>query len=75
VAQAEECLLCKYKALNSNPSTPKKKKKKKKERNSISTNKKLGVVLYIYHPSYVGSIRRRIIVQTSQDINATPYFK
>jgi hypothetical protein len=32
VAQAEECLLCRYKALNSNPSTPKKKEEEEKKK-------------------------------------------
>jgi hypothetical protein len=43
--------------------------------NSLSTNKKLGVVAHTCHPSYAGSINRRIMVQTSQSINVIPYWK
>jgi hypothetical protein len=32
-------------------------------RDPILTNKKLGMVMYVCHPSYVGSVNRRIGVQ------------
>jgi hypothetical protein len=38
----------------------------------ISTNKKLGVVAYTCHSSYLGSINRRIIVQAK---HMRPYLR
>jgi hypothetical protein len=38
----------------------------------ISINKKLGVV-HACHPSYMGSINRRIGIQDDRDINLRPY--
>jgi hypothetical protein len=42
---------------------------------SISTNKKLGVVVHICHPSYTRGINRRIVVQIGLGINVKPYMK
>jgi hypothetical protein len=47
-------------------------------RDSISTNKKLGRLACIYHPSYVRSINRKITVQAGpgiKSINMGPYSK
>jgi hypothetical protein len=44
-------------------------------RDPISTNKKLGVVACTCHPSYAGTINRRIMVQISQGIKARSYLK
>jgi hypothetical protein len=41
----------------------------------ISTNKKLGMVVYTCHPSYLGSIYRRITAQAGTVINIRPYPK
>jgi hypothetical protein len=41
----------------------------------IPTNKKLGMVVCTYHPSYIESINRRIMVQASHGINMRPYLK
>jgi hypothetical protein len=38
-------------------------------------NKQLGIVVYTYHPSYMGSIHRRLSVQVEQEKNVKPYFK
>jgi hypothetical protein len=38
VAQVVECMLCKHRALSTNPSPTKKKKKKKMQRHTKSTN-------------------------------------
>jgi hypothetical protein len=43
-------------------------------RDPISTNKKVGAVVFASHPSYAGSINR-IVVQAGLDINVRPYFK
>jgi hypothetical protein len=40
-----------------------------KKQDSISTNKKLGVVVHACHPTYVANINRRISVQVSSGIN------
>jgi hypothetical protein len=36
---------------------------------------KLGMVVSAYHPSYAGSVNKRIMVQTSPSKNARPYSK
>jgi hypothetical protein len=36
-----------------------------KQCNTISTNKKLGVVVYTCHPNYMGSITKKIMVQVN----------
>jgi hypothetical protein len=35
----------------------------------ISTNKKLPIVMFTHHPSYVGSMNRRSMVQTRPGIH------
>jgi hypothetical protein len=46
---------------------------KKSLRDPISTNKKLGAVVFIYPLSYTGSIKRRIVDQAGMGINNRPY--
>jgi hypothetical protein len=45
------------------------------QRDPISTKKKLGTVARICHPSYEGSIKRRIVIQTGPGRNVRPYLK
>jgi hypothetical protein len=49
--------------------------KAKSSQDPISTNKKLVVVAHDCHPSYMGSINRRITVQAGQGISERPYLK
>jgi hypothetical protein len=42
---------------------------------SILTNINLGMVVHIYHPTYIGSINGRIKVQNHPGINMRPYSK
>jgi hypothetical protein len=46
-----------------------------KQRDHISANEKLGMVVYTYHPSYLGNVNRRIVVLAAQGIKARPYLK
>jgi hypothetical protein len=41
----------------------------------ILTNKYLGMVVHVCHPSYAGIINRRIIFQAGPGINMRPYLK
>jgi hypothetical protein len=47
----------------------------KKFMRTVSTNKKLGVVMHASHPSYAGSINRKVAVQVDLSINTRPYSK
>jgi hypothetical protein len=42
---------------------------------TISTKKRLGVMVCACHLNYTGSINRRIVVQAGWDINVRPYSK
>jgi hypothetical protein len=41
----------------------------------ISINKKLSTMVSTCHPSYMGSINRRIVVQAGEGIHVRPYLK
>jgi hypothetical protein len=47
----------------------------KSSEDPLSTNKNLDIVVHACHPSYAGSINRRIMVQAGQSIKARPYLK
>jgi hypothetical protein len=42
---------------------------------TISTNKKSGMVVHACHTSYVESVNRRVVVQAGLDTNMKPYWK
>jgi hypothetical protein len=44
------------------------------KKESISTNKP-GVVVHTWHPSYVGCINRKIVIQAHPGKNMSPYMK
>jgi hypothetical protein len=48
---------------------------RKSPQDFISTNKKLNVVARTCHPSYMGSVNRRLAVQTGHCINIRNYPK